>query len=115
MKNLMGLIWDRQRFHHDMDLHQAVADLATVLRPQLTILDAIRILKTGGPAGPGDVETFDGVIAGVDPVAVDAYGVTLSTWNRQTLRPDQVGYIRHAAAHGVGTSTIDELEVVELG
>ncbi len=96
-----------------MDIHQGIADLATVLRPQLTILDALRILKTGGPSGPGDVDPGNKVIAGIDPVAVDAFGVGLSTWNRETLRPDQVGYIRYAAEHGLGTMKLDSLRIVE--
>lgn len=115
LKNLMGLVWDRQVFHVDFDLHQGIADLATVLKPQLTILDAIRILKTGGPDGPGDVEPLDGVVAGVDPVAVDAYGVGLSTWNQRTLRPDQVNYVRYASQHGLGTMNLNTLRIVELG
>ena len=115
LKNLMGLIWDRHTFHVDFDLHQGIADLATVLKPDLTILDAVRILKTGGPDGPGDVDSLDSVVAGVDPVAVDAYGVGLSIWNRQILRPDQVSYIRNAERHGVGTMDLEALRIVELG
>lgn len=114
LKNLMGLVWDRHRFHSDMDLHMGIADLATVLRPDLTILDAVRILKTGGPSGPGEVDPFNGVIVGVDPVAVDAYGIGLSTWNGQTLRPDQIGYLRHAAAHGLGVLDVGSLKIAEL-
>ncbi len=114
LKNLMGLVWDRHVFHQGMDLHVGIADLATVLRPHLTILDAIHILKTGGPTGPGEVEEANVVIAGVDPVAVDAVGVGLSTWNRETLTPDAVGYIRHAAARGLGSMRLDTLRIVDL-
>ncbi len=114
LKNLMGLVWDRHRFHNRLDLHMAIADLATVLRPHLTILDAVRILKTGGPRGPGDVEPFDGVGAGTDPVAMDAYAVGLSTWNGRTYRPNQVAYIRHAEAHGLGTSKLESLTIREM-
>jgi uncharacterized protein (DUF362 family) len=114
LKNLMGLVWDRHCFHNDMDLHAAIADLGTVLRPHLTILDAMRILKTGGPRGPGQVDPFNGVVAGVDPVAVDAYGVGLSPWNGQTYRADQVAHLRHAARHGLGTLKLDTLWIEEL-
>ncbi|MBM3288079.1 MAG: DUF362 domain-containing protein [Candidatus Eisenbacteria bacterium] len=114
LKNLMGLVWDRHVFHQEIDLEQGIADLATVLRPALTILSAVTILKTGGPAGPGETEPFGGVIAGIDPVAVDSYGVTLSTWNRETLRPEQIGYIRHASEHGIGEWKLDQLRIVEL-
>jgi uncharacterized protein (DUF362 family) len=114
LKNLMGVIWDRQTFHNDMDVHVGIADLATAVRPHLTILDAMRILKTQGPAGPGDVKSFGGVVVGCDPVAVDAYAVGLSTWNRQTLNADQVGFIRHAAARGVGNMDLKSLKILEL-
>jgi uncharacterized protein (DUF362 family) len=114
LKNLMGLVWDRHRFHNDMDLHQGIADLATVLRPQLTILDAMRILKTNGPTGPGNVHSFNGVIAGVDPVAVDAYGAGLSTWNGRSLKPDQISYLRHASDHGLGTLDLGKLKIEKV-
>ncbi len=115
LKNLMGLVWDRHRFHQEMDLHMGIADLATVLRPRLTVLDAMRILETGGPTGPGEVTAFGAVIAGVDPVAVDAYGVGISAWNGRTLGPDEVAHIRYASEHGLGTTELDALRVEELG
>jgi uncharacterized protein (DUF362 family) len=114
-KNLMGLVWDRTRFHNDLDLHAGIADLGTVLRPQLTILDAVRVLKTGGPTGPGDVQALDSVVAGVDPVAVDAYAVGLSVWNGQTYRPEQVAHLRHAASLGLGNLDLETLRVQEVG
>ncbi|MBN2172100.1 MAG: DUF362 domain-containing protein [Candidatus Krumholzibacteriota bacterium] len=114
LKNLMGLVWDRHRFHSEMDLHQAVADLATVVRPALTILDAMQLLKTGGPTGPGDIEAFGGVVAGTDPVAVDALGVTLAPWSRQTWSPKRLAHLRAAEAHGLGTTDLDALKVARL-
>lgn len=114
LKNLMGLVWDRQTFHNDIDLHQGIADLATLLRPQVTILDAVRILQTGGPTGPGSVDTFNGIVVGTDPVAVDAFGVGLSSWNNRTYKPDQIAYLRHAADHGVGNLDLENLQIVEI-
>jgi uncharacterized protein (DUF362 family) len=114
LKNLMGLIWDRTVFHSDMDIHVGIADLATVLRPQLTVLDAMVLLTTGGPSGPGDVVNYGGIVVGTDPVAVDAYAVGLAPWNRETLTPDQVGFLRHAAQRGLGTLDLKALRVLEL-
>jgi uncharacterized protein (DUF362 family) len=114
LKNLMGLVWDRHVFHQEFDLEQGVADLATVLKPDLTILDAVWILKTGGPSGPGDVDGANKVIAGTDPVAVDALGVGLSTWNRQTLQPNQVSHIRYAAEHGLGVADLETLKILDV-
>ncbi|MBC8186305.1 DUF362 domain-containing protein [candidate division KSB1 bacterium] len=53
IKNLMGLVWDRSVFHTQMDLKQAIADLALAVRPQLNIIDTSRVLLNGGPTGPG--------------------------------------------------------------
>ncbi|MCP4547609.1 MAG: DUF362 domain-containing protein [bacterium] len=114
LKNLMGLVWDRNHFHNSIDLDQGVADLATILKPQLTILDALKVLQTGGPTGPGKVLEFGGVVAGVDPVAVDAYGAGLSTWNGQTMKPAQIAHIKKAADHGLGSLQLSELHIEEL-
>lgn len=115
LKGLMGLVWDRAIFHRDMDLDQAIADLATVIRPTLTILDATRALLTAGPGGPGKVEEWYTVVAGVDPLAVDAYGVTLGQWYGQRIRPDQVRHLLAAKDHGLGTLDLKEVEIVEKG
>ena len=53
LKGLMGMIWDRESFHSQFNINQAIADLATVIKPQLTILDATRALVSGGPGDPG--------------------------------------------------------------
>ena len=52
LKGLMGLIWDRESFHSQYNMNQALADLATVIKPQLTVLDATRALASGGPEDP---------------------------------------------------------------
>lgn len=115
IKGLMGLVWDRNTFHRDMDLDQAIADLATVLRPTLTILDATRGLLTAGPGGPGKVEQWNTIVAGTDPVAVDAYGVTLGHWYGQKIRPEQVKHLLAAKAHGLGSLELERVEVLERG
>ena len=102
LKNQMGLIWDRNAFHTRFDLGQAIADLATALRPQLTILDATRALVTNGPGGPGKVVQLRTIVAGVRPLEVDALGVTLTPWYDTVLKPDQVSYLRAAQALGLG-------------
>jgi len=77
MKNLMGLIRDRSQFH--FNLGQRIADLTSLLRPQLTVVDAVRILTNHGPSGGNlnDVKLMNTVIASHDIVAADAYATTL--------------------------------------
>ncbi len=112
LKNLMGLIHDRSSFHGDYDLHTAVADLAGVIRPQLTILDAHHVLLTNGPGGPGQTEQLDTIIAGIDPVAVDAAGVRLAEWNNRAGDPAQIRHLAIAAERGIGTLHIPEEQIV---
>ena len=100
LKNLMGVIWSRQPWHTSASVHQCVAEFSTAVRPHLTVLDANRILLTNGPKGPGDTKDVGQIIAGVDPVAVDAYGATLFG-----LRPSEVDHIR--LAHELGSGEID--------
>ena len=112
MKNLMGVIENRGVFHQGYDLQSAVADLAGLVRPQLTILDASYALLTNGPGGPGRSEQLDTIIAGTDPVAVDAAGIGLAEWNNRTLTPSDVRHIALAAERGVGSLTVPEEQIV---
>jgi len=91
MKNLMGINWNRGYFHQN-GLHQAIADLNTVVKPDLIIMDANRILLTNGPSGPGQTRDDKSVIAGTDPVAVDAYCTALFNRSPEDIRHIQYAY-----------------------
>lgn len=105
MKNLMGCNWDRQAWHQS-DLSQCIVDYVSAVRPDLTILDANRILLTNGPKGPGETKDVKKVIAGVDPVAVDAYGASLFN-----LKPEDVSHIKMASERGLGEIDIKKMNV----
>ena len=77
IKGNLGLVWDRIAYHNSSDFNQSLADLATIIKADLTIVDAIRALATRGPQGPGKVLKLNSIIAGTDPVAVDATGVRI--------------------------------------
>jgi len=107
IKGLMGLIWDREIFHSQVNMNQALADLATIIKPQLTILDATRALTSGGPGGPGEVKKPNLIIAGIDPVAVDSYGVSVVPWYGQTFKGRQVEHLQIAHQRGLGKIDIE--------
>lgn len=111
LKNLMGLIWDREYFHQGTDLHTAIAELATVVRPQLTILDATRALVTGGPTGPGKIQELNTIIASTDSLAVDAYAATLTNWNNRSTNAQSIKHLSHAAKIGVGEIDLDKVTI----
>ena len=112
IKGLMGLIWDRWSFHSRYNMNQALADLATVLRPRLTILDATRALTTGGPGGPGEVVKPNLVIAGSDPVAVDSFGVSVAPWYGQRFNGRQVEHLLAASQRGLGKIDVEQLNIL---
>lgn len=108
LKNSMGVIGgNRGKLHHD--LGQRLADLATVVSPTLTVIDATRILLRNGPQGGSvdDVKIVGQVIASVDPVAADAYGTTLFG-----LSPGDIGST--VAAHKMGLGEMDLTKVTLL-
>jgi uncharacterized protein (DUF362 family) len=110
MKNLMGATGGaRNRFHQNLD--QTVVDLAVFLKPQLVVLDAIRILTANGPTGGNlaDVKRKDTIVAGVDQVAVDALGATLLG-----LRPEELPHIIEANSRGLGTMNYRSLSPVQV-
>ncbi len=109
LKNMMGAIggW-RGRIH--VGLHQNIADMNLVLRPDLHVLDATRILLRNGPKGGKveDVEVKNLLFAGTDPVALDAYGAGLFG-----LKPVDLGYVVKAHQAGRGEMDLSKIKVVE--
>jgi uncharacterized protein (DUF362 family) len=110
MKNLMGVIQNRNSFHA-RGLHQCIADLNTAVRPQLTVVDAIRILTANGPTGGNldDVKRLDTVIASADVVAADAYAATLFD-----LQPADIPYIRLGSEMGIGQMDLKAIKIEEI-
>lgn len=110
MKNWMGVMGgSRSTIHQRLD--ESLADLALVIKPVLTVLDAVRILTANGPQGGSlnDVKRLDTVIAGVDQVAVDAYGATLFG-----MKGSDLGYVRIADKMGLGTMNLLKLKIRKI-
>jgi uncharacterized protein (DUF362 family) len=114
LKNHMGLVLDRQIFHTALDLHQAIADLGQIIKPNLTIIDGTRALLTNGPAGPGDTATPGRMVAGRRIASVDAYGLTLAKFNGKNMTPADVRYIELAGKAGLGETDIAKLKVKKV-
>jgi len=78
LKNWLG-ITGKTRITFHSDLQHSIAELAALMRPTLTIVDASRLLLEHGPSGGSldDVKPTRTIAAGVDPVALDAWAFTL--------------------------------------
>lgn len=113
IKNLMGLILNRGQLHQ-VNIHKAIAELGTVIRPDLTIVDATRVLTSGGPGGPGKTVILNKVVAGADIVAVDSYTVGITQWYNKSFTGSSVKYIVAASELGLGEIDIDKMIIKEI-
>lgn len=107
LKNWYGMLGGRRnQLHQSIDI--SVVDLATFIRPTLTILDAYRVLVSNGPQGGNlnDVRLTKTVAAGTDPVAIDAFGAALLG-----LRTEQLPYLALAQKRGLGRINFEKLNV----
>lgn len=110
MKNWYGLLGGRRnRLHQNIDV--SIADLATFMRPTLTVMDATRVLLRNGPQGGNadDARDVHQVIASLDQVAVDAYGATLIG-----EKPANVKYLKLGHERGIGNMNHEQVPRVEV-
>lgn len=110
MKNWMGVMggW-RGRIHQRID--ESLVDVTRVVKPTLIILDAVRILTGNGPQGGSlaDVRRLDTVAAGVDPVAVDAFGATLFG-----MKPAELGCVRVGHQARLGSMDLGRMNIKRI-
>ncbi len=110
MKNLMGVCGgNRGEMHRNID--EKLADLTGFINPDLTVIDACRILLRNGPSGGNekDVKQAKTVIAGTDPVLADAYAATLFN-----VDPRDIGYIKIGEEKKLGTLNIAAANIKKL-
>ena len=109
MKNYMGVIDNRKAFHQNIP--GCLVDLTRFLKPQICILDAVRILKDHGPRGGKleDVETKLTLAAGVDIVALDAWGAEVLGH-----KPTDIESVVQGAQGGLGKIDYRSLALREI-
>jgi uncharacterized protein (DUF362 family) len=107
LKNLMGAVWDREEFHFK-GLDACIAEAALAVRPALTIVDASKVMLTGGPRGNGasryaelGMQILCPDIVAADAAAAKAFGAG----------PGSFEYIGRAAALKLGTDDLDSLDI----
>jgi uncharacterized protein (DUF362 family) len=105
MKNWLGAIGGaRNQLHQKID--EAMVDLAAFFKPQLTVLDAYRILTRNGPQGgrTSDVKLQKTVVASIDPVAAETVAAGFFE-----IRPDELVYLGIAQKRGLGQTNLEKL------
>ncbi|MGB9835302.1 MAG: DUF362 domain-containing protein [Candidatus Saccharicenans sp.] len=107
MKNWLGAIGgSRNQLHQKID--QAMVDLAAFFKPTLTVLDGYRILVRNGPQGGRTSDTLlkKTLVAGKDPVAVDAYGATFFNY-----QPSELVFLKLAQERGLGKFELEKVKI----
>jgi uncharacterized protein (DUF362 family) len=109
MKKLMHRIGVKEKvYEHELD--HAIADLNSVKRPSMTLVDGFVANEGYTPGTPGIGGTplkFDTVLAGFDPVAVDAVSAYVMGFERGEVR-----HISYAEDRGIGIGDLERIEIV---
>lgn len=106
LKNLKGVVQDKAHYQmHQTDLAEAMMDLWSVIKADLNIADLIRPAEGFGPHSTVPMD-FGCLVAGKDPVAVDATACRMVG-----LDIDQVAYFKPARDRGLGVFDEDLIEI----
>ncbi len=109
LKNLKGLLQDRaKKAAHRCGVVEAVIETAAFFKPCFTLVDGIFGQEGVGPVYGEPVE-MDLLIAGADPVAVDAVAGEIIGF-----APQEVPITRRAAEAGLGTADSGRITVTGL-
>jgi uncharacterized protein (DUF362 family) len=104
IKNMMGSLASKGVMHNGK-LNENIADLASALKPSLTVIDGI--IAGEGHETSGNPVEMGLVIAGTDPVAVDAVGAAV-----MGISPTNVKHLVLAEKKGLGTCHLEKIEVI---
>lgn len=107
IKNMMGVIAPKGSIHRR--LNKNIVDLASIVKPSIAVVDGI-VAGEGHETSVNPVE-MNLIIAGTDPVAVDAVGAAV-----MGINPKNVKHLRLAERKGLGTCNLEQIEIVgEVG
>lgn len=115
VKNMKGCLYRRSKVdlhmlppiegHDDKPLNIAIADMSSILRPHLSIVDGTFGMEGLGPSA-GKVKPVDSIVVGADPFAVDAVACRL-----MGVAPEDVPHLRIGAERGYGTIDLSGIRV----
>jgi len=110
MKNLMGVCGGRRGLIH-FNIGRKLVELTDFISPDLTVIDAHRVLVRNGPSGGNleDVVTMDKLIVATDPTLADAYAAKLAGYD-----PLDIPYIKEAVQGNFGNINIEDANILEL-
>jgi uncharacterized protein (DUF362 family) len=110
IKNWYGLLAGRRNIFHQQ-IHTIIAELSMMVKATLVVLDGTWSMMANGPTGGSrdDLKETGTVIAGTDPVAVDAVGAGLLGKSI-----DDLPHLKMAESAGAGTVDYQSLRYAEV-
>ncbi len=103
IKNMMGAVTPKGSMH--AHLSKNIADLASLITPRVAVIDGV--IAGEGHESSGTPVEMNLVIAGTDPVAVDAVGAAV-----MGVPIDECRHLLLAEQKGLGTCDLRRIEVV---
>ena len=96
---------------HSRGLHQCIADLSLLRKPDLNVVDAYRVMIRSGPRGTSakDVTVRKAQVLSTDIEAADAASAKIFG-----TEPGAVEYIRQATELKAGTMDLDRLRIERI-
>ena len=104
LKNMMGVLASKGTMHTG-NLSKNIADLASIVKPSIAVIDGI--IAGEGHETSGNPVEMNLVIAGTDPVAVDAVGAAI-----MDVPPTKVKHLKLAEQKGLGTCNLDKITIL---
>ena len=115
IKNMFGtvILGNKPKTHAQYskmeDFSKALADIYSVSKPQLTIIDGYLCQEGNGPSA-GDVVKMDLILAGYDGVALDATVCSIIG-----LDVNEVLHVKYVEKKGIGTTNLKSVEYKGVG
>jgi uncharacterized protein (DUF362 family) len=110
MKNVMGIMGGNRGAIHK-NIAVSLADINSVFKTHLVVVDATRVLTAHGPQGGDikDVKVLNKVLASTDIVAADAYATTLFG-----LKPEDIAVTVEAYKRGLGEIRVERMKILKV-
>lgn len=115
VKNMKGCLWRRSKVElhmlppmegsDDKPIDVAIADMSSVLRPHLALIDGTVGMEGLGPSA-GQAKALDVVVASADAFAADAVACQL-----MGIKANEIPHLRFGAARGYGVIDLDRMTV----
>lgn len=110
MKNLMGVCGGNRGVIHQ-NIGEKLVDLTGFMNPDLTVIDAYRILVRNGPTGGNlaDVEMPKKIIVSTDPTLADIVACGVAR-----VEPSDVPYVKSAIRRNFGITDPSAADIVNI-